>query len=346
MIRFRRTTKLSLLLVCVSCGLGSCGDDDGNPPDARAQDAASGMDASTLPDAADPRDAGTPWVRLLAPEDGAVVFNPVGFQVTAGGVAQVEILADGASLGAPWDPAASDTQTYSFGELGTAHAIELRGLDGGGQVLATDAISITVVSDDTGTYLGTMWNTYYYLALETDYPGTADTTLFDDSCAPIADVPADFSDSVCIEGSGRLADGRVVNYASTCSCGRPCPYGSHPIICYSVLDPQAFPWGAGAQSNPLEPLRSWAVDPSTIPLGTLIYAVEWDGVVLPSADGLGGFTHDGCFRADDVGGGIQGDHYDFFAGTATLWQSLEGIFPTGSTFNVYLDPGRCAYLAP
>ena len=55
----------------------------------------------------------------------------------------------------------------------------------------------------------------------------------------VREVSADFSDSVCIEGSGKLADGRVINFAQTCSCGRPCPTGG--IICYSVLDSSQFP---------------------------------------------------------------------------------------------------------
>jgi 3D (Asp-Asp-Asp) domain-containing protein len=88
------------------------------------------------------------------------------------------------------------------------------------------------------------------------------------------------------------------------------------------------------------------VDNDVIAPGTLLYAEQWDGVAIPAVDGLGGFTHDGCFRADDVGGAITGHHYDFFAGTAGMWQALEDIFPTHSTFTVYTDPGKCAYLAP
>jgi 3D (Asp-Asp-Asp) domain-containing protein len=157
-------------------------------------------------------------------------------------------------------------------------------------------------------------------------------------------VPAEFSDDVCIEGSGRLEDGRVINYADTCSCGRPCPTGG--IICYAVLDPVEFPWGMGSRGNALEPLRSWAVDNAFLPYGTVLYAAEWDGVAIPPVDGLGGFTHDGCFRADDVGGAIDDNHFDFFAGTSGMWRALEAIFPTGSDFTVYRDGDRCSYLSP
>ncbi len=193
-----------------------------------------------------------------------------------------------------------------------------------------------------GEYIGEMWNTYYYFANENDYEGVDDTTLYDSSCNPIAEVPADFSDSVCIEGSGILEEGVVINYSSKCNCGRPCPTGG--IVCYMELDPENFPWGMGSKSNPLEPLVSFAVDTDFVPFGTTLYVEEFDGVFIPAVDGIGGFKHDGCFRADDVGGGIDGNHFDFFAGTSNMWKSLENIFETGSTFHVYKNGERCSYL--
>lgn len=194
---------------------------------------------------------------------------------------------------------------------------------------------------DVGAFIGTMWNTYYYLAHENDYPGTKDTTLYDASCNPLATVSAAYSDAVCIEGSGKLSSGEVINYATTCSCGRPCSSGN--IICYKKL-PLSHPWGEGAYGNALVPFRSIAVDQSTISLKTVIYLKEWDGVALPSVSGIGGFVHDGCFRADDVGSAIVNNHYDFFAGTKQMYQALEGIHPTQSTFAAYHGGQRCAYL--
>jgi len=339
--------------------VAACGPGNGDNPDPDAggvADAETASDAESAPDGAPGDDggpgvdAGQPWVELLEPADGATVDNPVTFRVAASvQVVGVRILADDWPLSEPWDPHGDDTLEYTFSGVGFERVIRLEGLDGLGPsaaVLATDSITLTAVDPDPGTYHGAMWNTYYYLAEELDYAGADDTTLYDASCNPIADVPAAFSDDVCIEGSGLLADQRVINYATTCSCGRPCPYGSNPVICYVVLDPAQYPWGAGSFSNPLEPLRSWAVDNSVIAAGTLIYAAQWDGISIPAIDGLGGFVHDGCFRADDVGGGIQGDHFDLFAGTYDMWQALEGLFPTSSTFDVYLDPGHCAWLSP
>ena len=301
---------------------------------------------NTNPDAGDDADATSePWVRIESPDDGAIVDNPVTFTIAAGNVVRVRLFADEWALGEAWDPAERTTHTYNFSGTNYERNVVLRGYgdEGATQEVASDAIVITPRSVDIGVFLSSMWNTYYYLAVEDDYSGPDDTTLYDANCAPIAQVPADFSDDVCIEGSGRLEDGRVINYARTCTCGRTCPTGG--IICYAVLDPVQYPWGMGSASNPLEPLRSWATDSDFISRGTILYAQEWDGVVVPSVDGLGGFIHDGCFRADDVGGWIQGNHFDFFAGTHAMWLALEGLFPTHSDFQVYTNPGKCAYLA-
>jgi 3D (Asp-Asp-Asp) domain-containing protein len=154
-----------------------------------------------------------------------------------------------------------------------------------------------------------------------------------------------FADEVCVEGSGRLTEGTVINYAGDCACGHPCSSG--PTVCFALLDPATFPWGAGSMDNPLEPLRSWAVDNAVIAHGTILYTPEWDGVSIPSMDGIGGFVHDGCFRADDVGNGINGDHFDFFAGTTSMWNELENIHPSiQSHFQVHRDAPHCAYLMP
>ncbi|MGM0554824.1 MAG: 3D domain-containing protein, partial [Myxococcota bacterium] len=180
-----------------------------------------------------------------------------------------------------------------------------------------------------GDPLGTFWTTYYYLAYEENYSGPDDTTLYGEGCTELAQVPAGYGDAVCIEGSGKLEDGTVINYAKRCTCGGPCN------ICFAVMDPNSFPWGQGSRGNALEPLRSWAVDTDIISHGTVLYVEEWDGVEIPAVDGLGGFTHDGCFRADDVGGGINGMHFDFFAGTPDMRSALEQIYPTRSEFVVY-----------
>ena len=189
-----------------------------------------------------------------------------------------------------------------------------------------------------GDLVGTLWNTYYYVADESQYSGGDDTTLYDANCDPVAQVPADFGDALCIEGSGRLEDGTVINFDERCSCGGPCS------ICWALVDSQEFPWGMGSRANALEPLVSWAVDTDVIAHGSVLYVEAFDGVQIPQVGELGGFVHDGCFRADDVGGGIDGNHFDLFAGTEAMWKELEQIHPTRTDFEVYENSPRCAHL--
>ena len=348
------TCWIAVSILAAGSGCAPGGGDDATRADADAdvEGGDVGADADADPeigadaDADADADATGAFVSIVDPVDGATVDNPVRFVIEARGVSTVQLFADDWPLGDAWDPAATLEATYTFTGVGFERAILLLGYDAGGTEAARDEIRVTVRNDatDPGTPIGSMWNTYYYFAREADYSGADDTALYDDACTEIARVPSAYSDDVCVEGSGVLEDGRVINYSSSCSCGRRCPTGG--IVCYVVLDPARFPWGMGSRGNALEPLRSWAVDSSFLPFGTVLYAEEWDGVAIPAIDGLGGFLHDGCFRADDVGGWITGNHYDFFAGTEGMWRALEAIHPTHSDFTVYRDGDRCAHLVP
>ena len=196
------------------------------------------------------------------------------------------------------------------------------------------------VAEPARRTLGILWNTYYFLADEDDHTGPQDTPIYDAGCTEIARVRQDFHDSVCIEGSGVLSDDRVINYATSCttSCpaARTCGSASYRI-CYSVLDPIRYPWGLGAGSRPLVPDRSMAVDTSLIALGTWVYFEELDGLIRPGTSE----PHDGCLRADDVGGAIIGNHFDFFAGTRARWLEWEASLPTRSDLNAWVDDPRC-----
>ena len=288
-----------------------------------------------------------PDVKFSSPGDGATVSNPVTFEFEATDVSAVQIEADEWPLAEDaLDPEQENTLSFEFLGTGFEREIVLHGYGADGSKVAEDTIYITVtqegaveddpvVSDDPGTPGGTFVNTYYYVADESNHSGAPNATLYAPDCSPIAEVSTSFADAACIEGSARLADGRVLNYYQPCSCGGPCSF------CWSEMDQNQFPWGKGSQNNPLEPLLSVAVDTSVIDHGTMIYVEEWDGLQLPSAGGLGGEAHDGCFRADDVGGAINDNHIDIFAGNPAMWQALEGVFPTHSEFELYVDSPRC-----
>ena len=200
-------------------------------------------------------------------------------------------------------------------------------------------------------FLGAFSLTYYFMVYETSFlvdaqgqelPDLPTTELRDVSCATLAEVATSFADAVCVEGSGMLRDGQVVNVDLDCGCGHPCPNGR--TLCFLALDAEDFPYGMGAEGNALEPLRSVATDPSVLPYGTVVYLPDWDGLVIPDVDELGAFVHDGCFRADDIGHGVDGYHLDIFAASHGMWQALELQFPTGTELPAYDDPGHCAGL--
>jgi len=110
------------------------------------------------------------------------------------------------------------------------------------------------------------------------------------------------------------------------------------------LDRKRFPWGMGSRSNPLYPLRSIAVDNGIVPFGALVYLEVFDGMTIPTVGNQKGFVHDGCFRADDIGGGIKNNHIDVFAGSKAMYEQLELLLPTRSRFTMAVDAKRCEYL--
>jgi 3D (Asp-Asp-Asp) domain-containing protein len=79
------------------------------------------------------------------------------------------------------------------------------------------------------------------------------------------------------------------------------------------------------------------VDEAVIDHGAVLYAPALDGVELPE-----GGSHDGCLRADDVGGGIDGMHIDWFVGLEDNYLALDPVVP--ETLDLYADSPQCAGL--
>jgi 3D (Asp-Asp-Asp) domain-containing protein len=180
----------------------------------------------------------------------------------------------------------------------------------------------------------TFANTYY------DFPedegGVADTPVYTTRCALIAQVSRSFHDRLCVQGSGRLASGATVSFAGRgCPCAEICPRTGQRI-CFDALDPARFPNGRGTTGRPITPLRTIAVDPAVIPIGTPVFIPEYVG--LPRPDGS---PHDGCFVAEDRGLRIVGRRVDVFAGapaTKLLW---EAAVPSNRGVHVFAGAGRC-----
>ncbi len=183
-------------------------------------------------------------------------------------------------------------------------------------------------------------NTYYDFPQEPDTTAGERATVFDASCQPIADVAKGFHDQLCVQGSGRLKTGATVSFAKRdCECAAVCPRTDQKI-CFEKLDPKKFPHGRGARGTPITPLRSVAVDPEVIPLGTALYIPAYHGLRRPD-----GSTHDGCFLAEDKGLKVKGRHVDIFTGAPSTTTSWNQSVPSNSGVLVHLSAARCAYLA-
>lgn len=140
-------------------------------------------------------------------------------------------------------------------------------------------------------------NTHYYVVLESDYDGLPKTeTLLDMNEKVLANVSPEFKRAVTIEGTGRLSDGRIVNFA-----GR-----KNREIRWLITK---APYGLGVGTCKLRPFRSVAVDPEVVPLGSVLRIQETIGMRLP-----GGRRHNGIWHAVDIGGAIKKDRIDLFVG--------------------------------
>ena len=229
----------------------------------------------------------------------------------------------------PWaagQPAAGAANTsaaapsYGSHTASAARASESEGVSGGG-----------------GRSLGRFRNTYYDFPSEADFGGEF-VGLMDGTCSPIKQVPVEFHDAVCVQGSGNLSTGVTVSFAKRdCACARTCPRTGQKI-CFEALNPANYPWGRGALGEPITPLVTVAVDDSVIPMHTVLYIPEFDG--LPRDASQTAF-HDGCFIAQDRGLKVKGEHIDVFTGLRSVTSLWNKLVPSNQGVTVMLDAPNC-----
>ncbi len=173
---------------------------------------------------------------------------------------------------------------------------------------------------------------FYWLAYESEYANEAyDTAIYTKQGYYIGSFPSAFIYELKLEGSGILRDGRILNYDGDCNYG----IGT----CFKTLTLDQHPLGAGVQGRPLEPFRSIAVDPRFIPIGATIYVPELVGVLMPD-----GTRHDGCLRADDMGGAIKEHKIDFFVESYNNFKFIADNLWWRMKATPLVDEPRCEYL--
>jgi 3D (Asp-Asp-Asp) domain-containing protein len=185
-----------------------------------------------------------------------------------------------------------------------------------------------------GAELGRYKFTRYYVVDETRYEPSGEVTIYDDrACKPIATGSRDFVRALDMEGTGRLRDGRTINVSADCGCGHS--------PCYRTAGADER-WGIGARGEPLEPFRTVAVDPDVVPLGTHLYIPELDGLTMPGPAPTGGYVHDGCVVAVDVGGRVRGRQLDFFVGRKVHSDAFDARYELDRV-TVYRGGERCEH---
>jgi 3D (Asp-Asp-Asp) domain-containing protein len=144
--------------------------------------------------------------------------------------------------------------------------------------------------------------------------------LYDSSCQPISEVSREFASQIALQGTGKLKDGRVLNIWGACRCEDQAG-ARRNSPCFKVTAAQ---WGTGGTGRQLQPFRTVAVDPKIVKLGSLLYVPLLEGRQMPGRSPWGGFVHDGCVVADDVGGGIKGSQLDLFVGRRGWFLGMSG----------------------
>ena len=201
-----------------------------------------------------------------------------------------------------------------------------------------------------GRRLGDFRLTYYRLAQARHSEGNGTLVpVYGRNCGRVlAWVSERFHSDLGLQGSGMLADGRLLNFEQRCPCAAPTRRGER--ICYEELRRSDYPFGRGAplsRSNPwqrqffwLQPYRSAAVDPLVVPLGTVLYIPA-----LRDKRMAHGAAHTGCVRAEDTGQAIRGRRLDVFAGGGPPSPDLPRTLPDRPV-PVYVDARRCVGAFP
>ena len=152
------------------------------------------------------------------------------------------------------------------------------------------------------TLIGDLKPTFYWVALEKADVKKKELPLYDINGNLLIMVTKSFFAGLSMEGTGRLLDGRLINFHARVDR----PDGSKEVR-WRWCDPNIAPFGYGLDDRVLKPFKSVAVDPSVIPMDSKIYIPAAIGARLPD-----GTKHNGYFDAIDIGSAIINQRIDIF----------------------------------
>lgn len=135
---------------------------------------------------------------------------------------------------------------------------------------------------------------------------------------------------IWIEGSGFINDGKLINLVDA---------KTFETATYMLVDKKKYPWGLDARGNGLKPLKTIAVDPEYIPLGSTVYIPEFeDNGKVPLLTG-----HNGCFIASDTGHSFKGKKIDLFSGSRENYILIEKVLKTHKRkLTILLNHDKCS----
>jgi 3D (Asp-Asp-Asp) domain-containing protein len=139
--------------------------------------------------------------------------------------------------------------------------------------------------------LGQFKVTFYWLVEEDNYQGKKTCPLYAPGGKLVGRFTPQFIKDFQIESCAMLSDGRIISYLKRSNL---CQVVDLPI---------------GANGYTLTELKSVAVDPSVIPIGSRIFIKDAADVLISDS-----VMHDGIFCAQDVGSAIKGNRIDVYLG--------------------------------
>lgn len=172
-------------------------------------------------------------------------------------------------------------------------------------------------------FVGNLRPTFYWITLETQSSSPRSENVLDVQGNILAKVTASYFASLKLEGTGRLLDGRVLNFAQFVNMKS----GKREIR-FRVCGPEA-PYGYGYEGRILNAFHSLAVDPRLIPLDSQVFIPAAVGARLPD-----GTRHNGIFQAVDIGSAIQDYRMDVF----TSFGDQSAVFEKNGLNNMKLTP--------
>jgi len=210
----------------------------------------------------------------------------------------------------------------------------------GGIALAQN-VDNSVVSNDSNRIKKKLWATQYYILSAKSITAGTGVTI-----SGSAKDPFQFTIDTCafceaaIEGTLSVQDSN--NNVVTLNYGG---LSTNPYVdCSKCIKNNALnidklnrtiwirakgKYGDGVKGYKLVPFKSIAVDPSVIPIGSVIYIPSLAGKIIPVSDS-DTMIHDGYLYSVDIGGAIKGHHIDIFTGHIS-YHVLPGIITSNST---------------